>query len=69
MEKDLSRKLKAKYPDIVNVQMSKSSSGFSVRAYVKCDIEYSGRVISTKVNLRDRKGLTCPMLVGLKDML
>lgn len=69
MEKDLSRKLKAKYPDIVNVQMSKSSSGFSVRAYVKCDIEYSGRIISTKVNLRDRKGLTCPMLVGLKDML
>jgi hypothetical protein len=69
MEKDLSRKLKAKYPDIVNVQMSKSSSGFSVRAYISCDIEYSGRIISTKVNLRDRKGLTCPMLVGLKDML
>jgi len=69
MEKDLSRKLKAKYPDIVNVQMSKSSSGFSVRAYISCDIEYSGRIISTKVNQRDRKGLTCPMLVGLKDML
>ena len=69
IEKDLSIKLKAKYPDIVNVQMSKSSSGFSVRAYISCDIEYSGRIISTKINLRDRKGLTCPMLVGLKDML
>lgn len=69
MEKDLSKKLKMEFPDIVSVQMSKSSSGFSVRAYIKCDIEYYGRIISTQVNLRDRKGLTCPMLVGLKDML
>ena len=69
MEKDLAKNLKSKYPDIVDVKMSKSSSGFSVRAYINCDIEYGGRIISTKVNLRDRKGLTCPMLVGLKDML
>lgn len=69
LEKKLSRDLKKQFPDIVSVQMSKSSSGFSVRAYIKCDIEYYGRVVSTQVNLRDRKGLTCPMLVGLKDML
>lgn len=69
LEKKLSKDLKSKFPEITSVHTSKSSSGFSVRAYVKCNIEYNGQIISTNVNLRDRTGLTCQMLVGLKDMI
>jgi hypothetical protein len=36
---------------------------------IRINIEYSGKVISTDANLRDRTGLSCEMLVGLKDML
>lgn len=69
LERSLSKELKNEFPEVTSVQASKSSSGFSVRAYIKVDIEYSGQIISTEVNLRDRSGLTCEMLVGLRDML
>ena len=62
--------LKSRFPDVVtSVQISKSSSGFSIRAYIKCKIAYYGNIIDTEVNLRDRTGMSCEMLVGLKDML
>lgn len=69
LEKKYTQELKSQFPEITKVQMSKSSSGFSVRAYVKLDINYYGNNVSTEANLRDRTGLSCEMLVGLKDML
>lgn len=69
LERKYTNDLKIQFPEITSVQMSKSSSGFSVRAYVKATISYSGKSISTEVNLRDRSGLSCEMLIGLKDML
>jgi len=69
VEKLYTLDLKRKFPEVTSVQMSKSSSGFSVRAYVKVKIEYFGKVLETEVNLRDRAGLSCEMLVGLKDMI
>jgi hypothetical protein len=69
LEKQYTKELKSEFPEITKVQMSKSSSGFSVRAYIKLDINYYGNHVSTEVNLRDRTGLSCEMLVGLKDML
>jgi hypothetical protein len=69
LERKLSKELKEQFPEVTSVQASKSSSGFSVRAYISLDIELDGRVISTNANLRDRTGLSCEMLVGLKDML
>ena len=68
-EKEIEAKLKKEFPEIASTQISKSSSGFSIRAYIEVNIQYSGRNINTQVNLRDRKGLSCEMLVGLKDML
>lgn len=69
LEKSYTNDLKSQFPEITSVQMSKSSSGFSVRAYIQVSISYHGNNISTNVNLRDRTGLSCEMLVGLKDML
>jgi len=69
IEKGFYKDLKAKFPELYEVKLVKSSSGFSVRMVIRIDIEYSGKVISTDANLRDRTGLACEMLVGLKDML
>jgi len=68
-ENKITTELKSKYPEITSAQFVKSSSGFSIRAYIKITIEYMGKVINTEANLRDRTGLSCEMLVGLKDML
>lgn len=69
LEEKYTEDLKRDFPEVTSVQGSKSSSGFSVRAYVRMNVEYHGKVIITDVNLRDRTGLSCEMLVGLKDML
>jgi hypothetical protein len=69
LEKELGSKLKVDFPEVISVQASKSSSGFSIRAYIKIELELDGRIVITKANLRDRIGLSCEMLVGLKDML
>lgn len=69
LERSYSNDLKKDFPEVVSVQASRSSSGFSIRAYVNMNVEYHGKVINTEVNLRDRTGLSCEMLVGLKDML
>jgi hypothetical protein len=70
LEKKYTEELKEKFPDeVTSVQISKSSSGFSIRSYIRCKIEYFGNIVDTEVNLRDRTGMSCEMLVGLKDML
>ena len=69
LERKISLELKKDFPEITSVQGVKSSSGFSVRAYIKVNIEYMGKIITTEANIRDRAGLSCEMLVGLKDML
>lgn len=69
LERKYTNELKLEFPEITSVQGSRSSSGFSIRAYVNMNVEYHGKVINTEVNLRDRTGLSCEMLVGLKDML
>lgn len=70
LEKQYTSRLKSRFPEISKVKMVKSSSGFSVRIFITLNIQYQGYTISnTEVNLRDRTGLSCEMLVGLKDML
>jgi hypothetical protein len=69
LERKYSNDLKKQFPDITRVQMSKSSSGFSIRAYIEISIHYNGNNVKTEANLRDRSGLSCEMLVGLKDMI
>jgi hypothetical protein len=68
IERGFYKDLKTQFPELSDVKLVKSSSGFSVRMVIRIDIEYSGKVISTDANLRDRTGLACEMLVGLKDM-
>jgi hypothetical protein len=69
IERGFYKELKAQFPELSDVKLVKSSSGFSVRMVIKINIEYNGKIISTDANLRDRTGLACEMLVGLKDML
>lgn len=69
LELKITNDLKAEFPEITSVQASKSSSGFSIRAYINIEIELDGRIVTTEANLRDRTGLSCEMLIGLKDML
>jgi hypothetical protein len=69
IEKVWTQKLKNEFPEITSVQMVKSSSGFSVRAYIRVKIEYFGNIVETEVNLRDRRGLKAEMLIGLNDMV
>ena len=69
LEKRFTEDLKSEFPEVTSVQASRSSSGFSIRAYIRLNVEYDGRVVVTEANLRDRTGLSCEMLVGLKDML
>ena len=69
IERGFYKELKAQFPELSDVKLVKSSSGFSVRMVIRINIEYHGKVISTDANLRDRTGLACEMLVGLKDML
>ena len=69
-EEEWTKKLKEDFPgDISYVKIVKSSSGVSLRAFVPLQLSYNGRMISTNVNLRNRRGLACEMLVGLDDML
>lgn len=69
-EEEWTKKLKEEFPsDISYVKIVKSSSGVSLRAFVPLQLSYNGRSINTNVNLRNRKGLACEMLVGLDDML
>ena len=69
LEKTFTEELQKQFPEVTAVQGSRSSSGFSIRAYIRLNVEYDGRVVVTEANLRDRTGLSCEMLVGLKDML
>ena len=69
MENDLTEEYSKKYSDISSVRASKSSSGFSVRPYIRLTLEFNGQYITTEANLRDRTGLSCEMLDGLGDML
>jgi len=69
LENEIAKELMADFPEVTSVKASKSSSGFSIRAYIQIDIELNGRIVKTEANLRDRTGLTCQMLVGLKDMI
>ena len=69
LEFRFSRMLKKEFPEVSfgekAAKVVKSSSGVSVRAYIRVELNYNGR----NVNLRDRTGLSCEMLVGLRDML
>jgi len=69
LEARLTEEYSKKHPDVSAVKVTKSASGFSVRPYVRLILEFGGRYISTEVNLRDRSGLSCDMLIGLGDML
>lgn len=64
-----SESLTKEFPEVVRAQCIRSSSGFSIRAYIRLNIEYDGRVVIGEANLRDRTGLSCEMIVGLKDMI
>jgi len=62
------KQLKVQFPELSDVKLVKSSSGFSLRMVIRLNLEFNGKVISTDANIRDRAGLACEMLVGLKDM-
>ena len=68
VEKKFYQELKPQFPELSEVKLVKSSSGFSIRMVITINIEYNGRIILSQANLRDRTGLTCEMLVGLSDM-
>jgi hypothetical protein len=57
------------FPEVRAIKLVKSSSGFSIRMFINITIQYDNRTITSDVNLRDRTGMACLMLVGLKDML
>lgn len=69
LEKRYTEEFTGKYPELSSIQISKSASGFSIRPYVRLNLEFNGRSISTEANLKDRSGMGAEMLVGLKDML
>jgi len=68
MENQYTEEYSKKYPGISAINLVKSSSGFSLRPYVRLMLEFNGRFITTEVNLRDRSGMSVEMLVGLRDM-
>jgi len=69
LEEKYTNDLKSEFPEITKVKISKSSSGFSARGYIEVNINYLDKNILTEVNLRDRSGLSCEMIIGLKDIL
>jgi hypothetical protein len=69
LEKDWTDKLKSEFPEVSYAKIVKSSSGVSIRAFIRLELSYNGRNIKTNVNLRNRTGLKCEMLVGLDDMV
>ena len=69
IELEWTNKLKAEFPEVSYAKVVKSSSGVSIRAFIRLDLSYNGRTITTNVNLRNRTGLKCEMLVGLDDMV
>lgn len=69
LEKEWSEKLKSEFNEVSYAKVVKSSSGTSIRAYIRVDLSYNGRSVKTNVNLRNRTGLNAPMLVGLDDMV
>lgn len=69
IEKKYTDEYSEKFSDVSSVQISKSASGFSIRPYVKVKLHFNGKYVETEVNLKDRAGLECEMLVGLKDLL
>jgi len=69
LESEWTAKLKEQFPEVSYARVVKSSSGVSIRAFIGLTLSYNGRSISTNVNLRNRAGLKCEMLVGLDDML
>lgn len=69
IELEWTNKLKAEFPEVSYAKVVKSSSGVSIRAFIRLELSYNGRTITTNVNLRNRTGLKCEMLVGLDDMV
>ena len=69
MEQNLKAEYTTKYPGVSSVQFIKSASGFSVRLYVDMTLNYDGRIIHTKVNLKDRTGMKAEMIIGLSNIL
>ena len=62
------KELKVRFPELSDVRLVKSSSGFSLRMVIRLNLEFNGKIVKTDANIRDRAGLACEMLVGLKDM-
>jgi hypothetical protein len=54
---------------ILKVKLIKSASGFSFRLFIKAKVDIYGRILDTDINITDRKGLDCDMIVGLKDLI
>ena len=69
IEKEYFEKFKKEYPDLYNVRIVKSSSGFSLRPYIKLNIDINGRNLEAEVNITDRRGLKTSALIGLEDLL
>ena len=68
VEKKFYQELKPQFPELAEVKLVKSSSGFSMRMVIEVNLEFNGKFVMSKANLRDRTGLVCEMLIGLRDM-
>ena len=67
-DKEITKKIKGKHPDIVGVSTVHSSHGLSVRPQVKMRIKISGKWITSVVSLIDRSQLIRPIIIGKKDL-
>lgn len=67
LEQDLLKKYASSGVD--SIEIVKSASGFSARPFISITIQYDGRILSTKANIKNRSGMTAEALVGLSDIL
>jgi len=67
-DKEVTKKILGKHPDIMGVATVFSSHGVSVRPKVKMKVRISGKIVDSTVSLIDRSLLIYPMIIGKKDL-
>ena len=55
-------------PDLEDIAVIFSASGNSIRPMIKISLEMDKEIVSSKVNITDRKNLKYPMIIGKKDL-
>lgn len=68
IERERKDEITGLHKDIVDVQSVRSSSGATVRPYVKIRFRMAGRIVVTRASIVDRTGLKYPMIIGKRDL-